>query len=131
MGPGSKFLEPIWTCLKRIECLSWTLPWTLVCILVLQVMCSFVAFLFGYEPIDSPSKMVPYRFSLDLPHFCHGPSSKGSSKFVCLVFFIITKVYALNWMCIQHALFPYNLMDEPGIPNILQQDKLGWCLVYF
>jgi hypothetical protein len=30
MGPGSKFLDPIWTRLKRIECLSWTLPWTLV-----------------------------------------------------------------------------------------------------
>jgi hypothetical protein len=30
-----------------------------------------------FEPIDFPSQMVPYKFSLDLSLFGLGPSSKG------------------------------------------------------
>ncbi len=33
--------------------------------------------LFGFEPIDFPSEMVPSSFRLDLPPFGLGPSSKG------------------------------------------------------
>jgi hypothetical protein len=36
--PGSKFLEPNLDSSEVIESLSWTLLWTLACILVLQIM---------------------------------------------------------------------------------------------
>ncbi len=38
---------------------------------------SFELFVFWSKPIHFPSKMVPCRFSLDLPLFGLGPSSKG------------------------------------------------------
>jgi hypothetical protein len=74
-GPGSKFLEPIWTHFKQSESLSWALPWTLTCILGLQIMSSpLSSFFLGLkpEPIDIPCKMVPCRFSLNLPLFGYG-----------------------------------------------------------
>jgi hypothetical protein len=78
-GPNSK--ELMWTHLKLIGSLSWSLHWTLACILVLQIISFFFFFFFCYsgsfEPIDVTSKMVPCRFSLDLPLFGLGPSSKG------------------------------------------------------
>jgi hypothetical protein len=65
LGPNS--WEPIWTHLKQIfESLSWTIA----CIWVFQFMSfPFELFFWGSEPIDFPSKMVPCRFSLDLPLF--------------------------------------------------------------
>jgi len=52
-------LKPIWTHLKQIESLSSTMPWTLACILVLQIMSSalkFIFIFFEFHPIDFPSK---------------------------------------------------------------------------
>jgi hypothetical protein len=76
----------MWIHLKLIESLSWSLPWTLARILVLQIIRFFLSFFLSFffvffggsiEPIDVTSKMVPCRFSLDLPLFGLGPSSKG------------------------------------------------------
>ncbi len=76
---GSNSEEPIWTHLKQIESLSWTLSWALACILVLQIMSSpLSSFFFASGLVDDfPSKMVPCRFSLNLPLFGPRPSSKG------------------------------------------------------
>jgi hypothetical protein len=60
--------EPIWTNLKQTESLNWTMPWTLACILVLQIMSSpFRSLKNKSEPIDFPSKMVQCRSS----QICH------------------------------------------------------------
>ncbi len=54
------------------------MPWSLACILIIQITRSpFYVFFFRFEAIDFPSKMVSCRFSLDLPLFGLGPSSKG------------------------------------------------------
>ncbi len=74
-GPGvqgSNSWEPIWTHLKQIEPLSWTLA----CIFVLQIMSSF----FWLKPIDFSSEMVLCKFSLNLSLFGLGPSSKGHAS---------------------------------------------------
>jgi len=71
-GPGSKFLG------MNFNSLSWTLPWTLACILVLQIMSSPLSpFSFLSKPIDFPFKMMTCRFSPGFPLFGLGPSSKG------------------------------------------------------
>jgi hypothetical protein len=71
-GPASKFLG------MNLNSLSWTLPMTLACILVLQIMGSpFWLFFFLSKPINFPFKMVTCRFSLGFPLFGLGLSSKG------------------------------------------------------
>jgi hypothetical protein len=75
-GRGSNFLG---TNLKQIESLSWTRkPWSVAWFLVLQIQeLSPFSTLFWSEPIDFPSKTgAPCRFSLNLPLFGLGPSSK-------------------------------------------------------
>ncbi len=74
-GPNSE--EPIWTHLKQIESLSWTLPWTLASILVLQIVTYPFKLFLKSEPIDFPLKMVLCRFCLNLSLFGLGLSSKG------------------------------------------------------
>jgi hypothetical protein len=61
----------IWSKLNPALDLAW--------ILVLQMMSTpfLFSFFFRFEPIDFPSKMVPWRFSLYLPLFGFEPSSKG------------------------------------------------------
>jgi hypothetical protein len=50
----------IWTHLKQLESLSCTMPWTLACILVLQIMSSpLSSFFFGSRPIEFRFKMAP------------------------------------------------------------------------
>jgi hypothetical protein len=62
---------------SKTEFLSWALPQTLPCILVLQIMSPPLRSFFVFEEIDFPSKMVPCRFSVNLPSFGLGTSSKG------------------------------------------------------
>jgi hypothetical protein len=38
---------------------------------------SYLAFFLRFDPIDFPSKMVPYKFSCDLPLVGLGLSSQG------------------------------------------------------
>ncbi len=67
-----------WTHLKQIGSLSWTLLWTLAYIFgSSNHYLSLLALFVGFQPIDFASKMVPWKFSLDLPLFGLGLSSKG------------------------------------------------------
>ncbi len=64
--------------LKQIK----SLGWTLACILVLQIISSpffFKNSIFWFQPIDFSFKMVPCKFSHDLPLFGLGPWSKGAT----------------------------------------------------
>jgi hypothetical protein len=93
-GPNSK--EPIWTNLKQLESLSWTMPWTLDANpslhlgspnheLYFEFFFLFLLLFFlevgGSEPIVLPSNMVPFRFSLDLLLF---GLKGGGSQFMAL-----------------------------------------------
>ncbi len=94
-GPNSK--EPIWTNLKQLESLSWTMPWTLDANpslhlgspnheLYFEFFFLFLLLFFlevgGSELIVLPSNMVPCRFSLDLPLF--GLKAHRGSQFMAL-----------------------------------------------
>ncbi len=47
-----------------------------------------------FGPIDFPSKMVPSRFSLDLPLFGLGPSSKGHGSNLWL---LLNRIGLFHW----------------------------------
>jgi hypothetical protein len=83
MGPRSKFVG---TNLDSFET-NWTLELDLALDLSMRLgssnhELSFWApfFFWLFEPIDFPLKMVPCRFSLYLPLFGLGPSSKGQGS---------------------------------------------------
>ncbi len=52
-------------------------PWTLVCILIFQIMSSFFRFIFLSKPIELPSKMVPLRGPPQMALNSLGSSSKS------------------------------------------------------
>jgi uncharacterized protein YggT (Ycf19 family) len=43
---GPNLHEPIWTLMKQIESLIWTLHWTFICILVIQIVISSLIYVF-------------------------------------------------------------------------------------
>ncbi len=76
-SPNSQ--EPIWTHLKQIEALNQTLPWTLACILILQIMSSLIQLFFykGLNQLIFPPIWCHVCLVLILPLFGHEPSSKS------------------------------------------------------
>jgi hypothetical protein len=67
----------IWNRLNAWVGLYWTVPWSLAWFLVLQIRSSLLALFFGRSQLVFPPKQVSCRFSLNLPLFGLGPSSKG------------------------------------------------------
>ncbi len=68
---GTISLEPIWTDLKQIESLSWTVPWSLASFLVLPIRRSpFSTVFWSFEPIDFPSK-TGAMCHVGLASICH------------------------------------------------------------
>jgi hypothetical protein len=43
---GPNLHEPIWTHMKQIKLLIWTLDWTFVCILIIQIVSSSLIYVF-------------------------------------------------------------------------------------
>jgi hypothetical protein len=106
-GPGFKFLGINLNSLaaKQIVYLSWTLPWTIACILVLQIMSSpfQLFFFFGFKPIDFLSKMATCTFSLNLLLFDIGPLSKGYGSNLWL---LSNKIALFRWTLDSHLKRP-------------------------
>jgi hypothetical protein len=73
---GPNPYEPILTHLKQIESIL-ELDLTLHLGSSNHELSFLAPFFFWSEPIDFPSKMMACKFSLDLPSFGLGPSSKG------------------------------------------------------
>ncbi len=102
---GSNSWEPIWTHLQQIVSLSWTLPWTLACILVLQIMSSpfeLFFFLVSNQLIFSPKWQHLHLVSIYY-FFYIGPLSKSCGSNLWL---LSNKIALFHWTLDPHLKRP-------------------------